>query len=189
MTHSLEFVSIGQQAIDGVPLRCVPLAEPHAAALYRRRLEAVRSSEAEYICFVDGGADVCLPGFVEAMQTLADSGAALGYAAELVHGQPRPTQPFTLANYLRDFSMIHHGVVCRVADLKEMDWPAGLYSFEVLAYGRLAQLGHVYDPVPRYDWRPGRCGARLWPTYAPAIIYSLRALQGLGGNAHTIGAL
>lgn len=188
MAPSLEFVSIGEQKIPGVPLRCVPLAEPNARALYRRRLEAVRSSKTDYLCFVDGGEDICLPGFADAMQALANRGEPLGYAAELVHGQPRTTKPFTLANFVQDFSIIHHGVVVRVADLLEMVWPDGVYSFEVLAYGRLATLGHVYDPAPRYDWRPGPEGARLWPTYAPGVIYSLRTLQGLE-NKCTRGVL
>lgn len=188
MARSLEFIALGDQAIDGVPLRCVPLAEPNAAALYRRRIEAMRSSQAEYLCFVDGGDDVCLPGFVDAMQALADLDQPIGYAAELVHGQRHDKPPFTLRNFIRDFSIIHHGVVCRVADLQAMTWPAGHYSFEVLAYGRLAQIGNAHDPVPRYDWRPGPDGARLWPTYAQGIVYSLRELQGLSG-IHSRGTL
>lgn len=189
MARSLEFIAIGDQQSLGLPnLRCVPLASPNAAALYARRLEAVLASRSEYICFVDGGDDVLLDGFADAMQSLANAGAPLGYAAELVHGKPRYSKPFTLENFVHDFSMIHHGVVCRVADLRAMEWPTGIYSFEVLAYGRLAQIGYAYDPTPRYDWRPGPGGARLWPTYAQGIVYSLRALQGLGCK-HTQGAM
>lgn len=177
----LEFVSLGQQQIDGVPLRCVPLAAPRPAELFRRRLEAVRSSSAEYICFVDGGSDVCLPGFAQAMHNLAAQGEPLGYAPELVHGKPQPPRPYTRAGFIRDFTTIHHGVVCRVADLLSIDWPDGCYCWEVIAYGALAERGFAFDPLPRYDWRPGAGGARLWPGYARGVVNSLRWLQNLPG--------
>lgn len=182
MATRLEFIAIGEQRIEGVPLRCVPLAEPNPRALYWRRLEAAMSCDADYLCFVDGGEDICLPGFADAMQVLADTGAALGYAAELVHGKPRPTKPYTRSNFITDFSMIHHGVVCHVASLREIQWPDGCYCWEALAYGTLAEKSVAYDPIARYDWRPGRGGARLWPGYTRGIVNSLRHLQGLPGT-------
>ncbi len=179
MARSLEFLALGEQRADAVPLTCVPLAAPNATALYKRRLEAVRASGADYVCFVDGGDDVCLPGFVDAMQALADSGAPLGYAVELVHGELRETPVFTLPNFLRDHSIIHHGVVCDREALLAINWPDGCYSWETIAYGSLAQRGFVRDDTPRYDWRPGPTGARLWPTYAIGVVYAKRWLQGL----------
>jgi hypothetical protein len=181
MARFLEFIALGEQGGLALPnLRCVPLAAAkNARALYERRLEAMRSSEADYLCFVDGGEDAVLPGFAAAMQALADADMPIGYAAELVHGQAREHKPFTLRNYVLDFAMIHHGVVCRRKDLLAIDWPTGVYSWEVLAYGALAQRGFAYDPTPRYDWRPGPDGARLWPSYAHGVINSLRWLQGL----------
>lgn len=184
MPRSVEFIALGEQTIPGVPLRCVPLAKPKPRALYERRLEAAMASSADYVCFVDGGEDVCLPGFADAMQALADQGRPLGYAAELVHGQPRRDQAYSRDAFMRDFSIVHHGVVCRVADLRAIAWPAGCYCWEVIAYGSLADRGNVFDPVPRYDWRPGPGGARLWPGYARGIVNSLRWLQGLPG-VHT----
>jgi len=179
---TLEFISIGEQRIEGVPLRCVALSEPNPGALYRRRLDAMYSCKADYLCFVDGGDDVCLPGFVEAMQALADTGAAIGYADELQHGSARVDLPaFSLKAFLRDHSIIHHGVVCRVDLLRAYAWPAGCYSWETLAYGTLAQLGFAYDSVPRYDWRPGPNGARLWGGFARGINNSKLHLQGREG--------
>lgn len=179
MALPLEFISLGAQSIAGVPLRCVPLAEKNPQALYERRLEAALGSEADYICFVDGGEDVCLPGFAEAMAALADRGLSLGYAAELVHGLPRGDQRYSRKAFLRDFSIIHHGVVCRVADLRDIAWPTGCYCWEAIAYGMLAERGCAYDETPRYDWRPGSGGARLWPGYTRAVVNSLRWIQGL----------
>lgn len=182
MSTPVEFLSLGEQSVDGVPLRCVPLAEPKAAALYQRRLEAVMGSEAEYICFVDGGADICLPGFADAMEALTRFQLPLGYAAELVHGKPLDRPVFTPAGFFSDFALIHHGVVCRRKDLMAIPWPDGNYSFEVLAYGALARQGFAYDSTPRYDWRPGAGGARLWPDYPRAIMNSLLWLKGQPGK-------
>lgn len=151
----IDFVSVGEQVLSLVPtLRCVPLAQPHCEALYLRRLEALYSSRGEWLCFVDGGDDVVAPGFVPAMHALAlraGQDVSIGWAAETQHGAQRGTDP-------------HHGVVCRVSALRAIDWPAGCYHWEAIAYRTLRRAGHVFDPVPRYDWRPGREGARLWPS-------------------------
>lgn len=177
---SLEFLSLGEQTIPGVPLRCVPLAAPNAEALYARRLEAALSSKADYVCFVDGGEDVCLPGFAEAMQALADAKPALGYASELVYGREVPRPTYSRQDFILDHSLVHHGVVCSTEALRRIKWPEGCFSWEVIAYGTLADQGILHDPVPRYDWRPGPHGARMWPSYCRAIINSKRWLQGLG---------
>jgi hypothetical protein len=187
MAPSLEFVAIGDQRALGLPnLRCVPwVVQKHARALYERRLEAMRASTAEYLCFIDGGEDVLLPGFVEAMQALAAKDVAIGYAAELVIGVQHVTDlEFTLRKFICNHSLIHHGVVCRNEDLRAIKWPAGSYSWEVIAYGTLAQRSFAYDPTPRYDWRPAPTGARLWPTYGIAIISSKRFLNGLPAVRH-----
>lgn len=178
----IDFVALGDQAPPAVPtLRCVPLAEPHADALYRRRLEAMRSSTCEWLCFVDGGPDVIDPTFVPAMHALArraaDQGVPIGYAAELVRGRPGLAQEFTLRGFLANMMLIHHGVVCNVEALRGIDWPVGTYSWEVIAYGTLAQRGFVFDPVPRYDWRPMPDGARTWPSYRVAIANATRWLR------------
>jgi hypothetical protein len=181
MAYSLEFIALGDQRIEGVPLRCVPLAEPRASALYWARIRAALSSAADYVCFVDGGEDVCAAGFADAMQALADTGAALGYAAETIHGKAQPKPVYSRAAYLRDFTLIHHGAVCRVDALREIAWPDGCFCWEVIAYGTLAEQSAAFDPVPRYDWRPGPGGARLWVDYTGGIVNSLRWLQGLPG--------
>lgn len=159
----IDFVSIGEQVLPAVPtLRCLPLAEPHCAALYLRRLEALASSPADWLCFVDGGEDVLPAEFVPAMDALAVRAAAagvpIGWAAETQHGKPpgRPTGP-------------HHGVVCSVQALRAIDWPAGCYHWEAIAYRVLRRAGHVHDPVPRYDWRPGPDGASKWPSTRTGI--------------------
>ncbi len=181
---SIDFVSIGEQTVPQVPgLRCVPLAAQRGAALYRRRLGALASSTADWLCFVDGGEDVLAHDFVPAMVALADraeaAGVPIAYAAETIHGQPGGTGAFTLQDYLRDHTLVHHGVACNVAALRQIDWPRGCYAWEVIAYGTLAQKGHVYDPVSRYDWRPGPGGARLWPSYRRSVVNAKRWLQGL----------
>jgi len=178
----IDFVALGPQALPAVPtLRCVPLAAPHAVALYRRRLEAMRSSPAEWLCFVDGGPDVIDPGFVPAMHALAQraagQGVPLGYAAELVRGRPGIECEFTLRGYLQNIMLIHHGVVCSTSALQAIDWPEGCYSWEVIAYGTLAQRGYVRDPAAYYDWRPGPDGARRWPSYKQALANSVRWLR------------
>lgn len=183
MAESLiDFVALGEQILSVVPtLRCVPLAVPHADALYQRRLEAMRSSTCEWLCFVDGGPDVIDPTFVPAMHALAlraaDQGVPIGYAAEKVRGRPGLDQEFTVRGFLNNMMLIHHGVVCNVAALRGIDWPVGTYSWEVIAYGTLAQRGFAYDPVPRYDWRPDEHGARCWPSYKIAIANSTRWLR------------
>jgi hypothetical protein len=180
----VEFVALGEQAGLQVPgLRCVPLAAQHGAALYRRRLEALASSSAEWFCFVDGGEDVLADDFVPACEALATralaAGVPIGYMAETVHGAPGATGPFTLPAFLRNHALVHHGVVCRVDALRNIAWPAGCFAWEVIAYGALAQQGFVYDPVARYDWRPGPGGARLWPSYMRSTVNAKRWLQGL----------
>jgi hypothetical protein len=180
----IDFVALGGQCIPQVPtLRCVPLAAPHCRALYERRLEALASSTADWLCFVDGGEDVLADDFVQAMQVLTESagaaGAPIGYAAETIHGANGYTGPFTLPEFLRDHQLVHHGVVCSTAALRAIDWPRGCYAWEVIAYGTLAQRGFVYDPAPHYDWRPGPGGARLWESYMRGGINSKRWLQGL----------
>lgn len=180
MARSLEFITLGdQEGLDLPNLRCVPLAaEKKARALYERRLEAMRSCSAEYLCFVDGDEDILLPGFAEAMQALANQDVPIGYADELIHGKLRSAPDFTLQGFINDHSIIHHGVVCRMDDLLQINWPAGSYAWEVIAYGTLAQKGFVHDCTPRYDYRPSSGGARLWPTYAIAIVSSKRWLKG-----------
>jgi len=183
-TSPIDFIALGNQSIRQMPcLRCMPLADRHGAALYRRRLEAVASSTAEWLCFVDGGEDVLADDFVPACEALVERAAAagvpIGYMAETVHGRPGATAPFTLQAYLREHALVHHGVVCNVAALRAIDWPAGCYAWEVIAYGTLAQQGFIYDPVPRYDWRPGPSGARLWPSYMRSVVNAKRWLQGL----------
>lgn len=180
MARSLEFIALGDQEGLGLPnLRCVPLAaEKKARALYERRLEAMRTCSAEYLCFVDGQEDILLPGFAQAMQSLADTGAPIGYADELIHGKLRAVPDFTLQGFINDHSIIHHGVVCRTEDLRSIDWPSGSYAWEVIAYGTLAQKGFVHDRRAWYDYRPGPNGARLWPTYPIAVISSKRWLKG-----------
>jgi len=178
----IDFVSIGEQTISEIPtLRCLPLAEPNAGALYRRRLEALRTCTEEYLCFVDGGGDIVLPGFVDAMNALASSGQPLGYARELVNGESIWFRPFTLNGFLVNHTIIHHGVVCKVEELRKIEWPRGCYSWEVIAYGTLAQKGFVIDPEPRYDWRPDSDGARLWPSYTRSVVNSKGWFKGVRG--------
>jgi hypothetical protein len=171
MAESLiDFVSVGEQVLAGVPtLRCVPRADQDATALYRRRLEAIRSSACEWLCFVDGEGDGIGPDFVPGVRALAlraaDRGCTIGWAAETVHGK------------LDLRSHPHHGVVCNVEALRAIDWPNGCYHWEAIAYGVLKRGGHVFDPVPRYDWRPGPGGARLWPTTRTGIANSNRWLR------------
>lgn len=170
MAESLiDFVALGAQAIPQVPtLRCLPLADPDCGALYMRRREAVDTSPCEWLCFVDGGADVLADDFVRAMHALAiraiDQSALIGFAAETVHGKPSG----------RDLP--HHGVVCSTAALRAIPWPAGVHHWEAIAYGMLMRQGFVHDPVPRYDWRPGPGGARLWPSTRVGIGNSNRWL-------------
>lgn len=183
MAESLiDFISIGEQHIQNVPsLRCVPLADPHAEALYQRRLEAMRSSRCDWLCFVDGGPDVIGVDFVPAMHELAlraqSCGAPIGYAAEKVRGKAGMSREFTMREFMTNHQVIHHGVVCSVAALNAIDWPDGCHAWEVIAYGTLAQQGFVFDPVPRYDWRPGPEGARRWPSYHQAVINSTEWLR------------
>jgi hypothetical protein len=167
----IDFVALGGQTIPTVPdLRCVPLALPNCSDLYYQRCAAVRSSPCEWLCFVDGGDDIIGPDFVPAMVALAgwaaEAGYSIGWAAETAHGGPpnHRQQP-------------HHGVVCNVAALRAIRWPAGCYHWEAIAYGVLKRGGHVFDPVPRYDWRPGPGGARLWPTTRTGIGNSMRWLR------------
>jgi hypothetical protein len=181
---TIDFVSLGIQAIAAVPsLRCVELAAPNAVSLYKRRQEAVAGSTSEYMCFVDGGPDVIADDFVTACESLADrmqeKQVPIGYMAETIHGAAGSTAPFVFSEYLRDVKMIHHGVVCSVAALRAIPWPVGCFHWEAIAYGVLAQQGFVYDPVARYDWRPGPGGASGWPTILRARVNSARWLQGL----------
>lgn len=173
----IDFVALGQQHVPAVPdLRCVPLAQPHAQALYERRLEAMRSSTEPWLCFVDGGPDGVGEDFVPAMHALAgraeDEGVQIGYAAETIRGKLGMCRPFTLREFLLNHQVIHHGVVCRVEALRAIDWPEGCHVWEMIAYGVLAQRGFVYDPLPRYDWRPDKYGARCWPSYQRAVVNS-----------------
>lgn len=166
----IDFVALGQQSIAEVPtLRCVPLADPHCAALYLRRREALESSTCEWFCFVDGGADIIRSDFVPAMHDLVQraivAGVPIGWAAETVHGKRNSVD------------LPHHGVVCNVAALRAISWPAGCYHWESIAYGVLERSGHVFDPTPRYDWRPGPGGARLWPSTRVGIGNSNRWLK------------
>jgi hypothetical protein len=166
----IDFVALGDQVLPSVPtLRCVPLAEPNCSALYLRRLEAADTSRCEWLCFVDGGDDVLDFGFVPAMHALAlraaSAGYTIGWATETVHGKLDPR------------GHPHHGVVCNVAALRAIDWPDGCYHWESIAYGMLKRGGHVFDPVPRYDWRPGPGGARLWPSTRTGIGNSNRWLR------------
>lgn len=181
MSGLLDFLAIGEQIVPGVPLLCVPLAEPNAGALYRRRLDAMRAATAKYVCFVDGGDDICLPGFVDAMRALAEQGAPIGYAPELIHGAAPGFPVFSVDAYISNHIIIHHGVVCRRDALLAIDWPLGCHSWEVVAYGALARQGFVHDPTPRYDWRPGKGGAHSWASASRAIINGKRWLRGLPG--------
>lgn len=166
----IDFVALGAQVLTAVPtLRCLPLAEPNCSALYLRRREAVGTSHGEWLCFVDGGNDGIDFGFVPALHALAlrcvDQSVPIGWCAETVHGKPD----------LR--GLPHHGVVCNVAALRAITWPEGCYHWEAIAYGVLKRGGHVFDPVPRYDWRPGPGGARLWPSTRTGIANSSRWLR------------
>lgn len=179
----IDFISLGEQSIPGVPLRCLPLAEANAPALYQRRLEAMRSCTQPYLCFVDGKEDICLPGFVEAMYELAHQGQALGYGRELQHGREVRKPRFTLKEFIRDHTIIHHGVVCNVESLMNLEWPdQGCYAWEVLAYGQLATQTSPYDPVAHYDWRPGPGGARRWPSFNRAVFNAKAFLLGKTGT-------
>lgn len=179
---TVQFLTVGQDAVPGLAsVTSVPLSVANAGALYRRRQEAIRAATGEYVCFIDGSEDKLLPGFVEAMETLAADGKDIGYAAELVRGQSVSKPTFTLEGMLRDHSLIHHGVVCRREALLTIDWPEGCYAWEVIAYGTLAQRGFSYDPTPRYDWWPSTNGARLWPSYARGVVNSKLWLQGRAG--------
>lgn len=166
----IDFVALGEQVLPLVPtLRCLPLAEPNCAALYLRRLEAVRTSACEWLCFVDGGDDVLDFGFVPALHALAlrcaSAGVPIGWCAETEHGKLRAQQ------------YPHHGVVCNVAALRAIDWPEGCYHWEAIAYRVLRRAGHEFDPVPRYDWRPGPGGASRWPSTRDGIANSARWLR------------
>jgi len=171
----IDFVSVGEQVLPAVPtLRCVPLADPHCAALYARRLDALASSTSDWMCFVDGDEDVIDPSFAPAMRGLvlraAAQGVPIGWCAETEHGKVRRLQ------------YPHHGVVCSTAALRAIDWPAGCYHWEAIAYRVLQRAGHVFDPAPRYDWRPGPGGARLWPSTRVGIDNAQRWLRREGGG-------
>lgn len=181
----IDFVALGEQQLPGLPtLRCVPaVPRGDAAGLYQARQKAVADSNCEWVCFVDGNEDILVPEFTSAMGALAFqadvAGVPIGYAAETIYGQPGRTGPFEFQAFIQDHQLIHHGVVCRRQALLDIDWPHGRYAWEVIAYGVLAQQGFIYDPVPRYDWRPGPQGARTWPAYQFGLINSKRWLQGL----------
>lgn len=166
----IDFVALGDQVLPVVPtLRCLPLAAPNCAALYARRLEAVYSSPKEWLCFVDGGPDGIDVGFPAAMGALVTraeaAGVPIGWASETVHGK------------LDSRGLPHHGVVCQVAALRAIEWPSGCYHWEAIAYGVLKRSGYIFDPTPRYDWRPGPGGARLWPSTQIGISNSMRWLK------------
>lgn len=166
----IDFVALGEQKLPLVPtLRCLPLAEPNCEALYMRRREAVDTSRSAWLCFVDGGEDGIDFGFVPALQALtrraAGEGVPIAWCAETQHGHPRAQQ------------FPHHGVVCSVKALRAIAWPDGCYHWEAIAYRVLRRAGHIFDPVPRYDWRPGPGGARLWPSTRDGISNAARWLR------------
>jgi hypothetical protein len=166
----IDFVALGEQTIPAVPsLRCLPLAEPNCAALYLRRLEAMHSSSHEWFCFVDGGEDILPDDFTLTMHSLAlraaGQGVSIAWATETVHG------------VLDHRGRPHHGVVCRTAALRAINWPVGCYHWEAIAYGILRRTGHIFDPIPRYDWRPRPGGASYWPSTRTGIVNASRWLR------------
>ena len=183
----LTFVVLGD--IDAPPAfgttACHPLAAPRAGALYRARIKAMCAANTEFVCLLDGGGDILLPGFeasvARRMEAMRRTGAAIGYADEFTEGRQVASGEFTLSAYLRHPLMMHHGVVCRTDAVKAIDWPAGCHWFEAACYGTLAQQGYVYDRAFVYDWRPSPNGARLWADTARGMHNSLRWLQGLPG--------
>lgn len=177
-------------APPGMPLSFFPrVGKGDAVGLYRARLAAMRSVRTPFFLWLDGDDDRLLPGFMPAIQDLLilmrRTGAGVGYMGEDEHGVARPGRPFSLDAYLRDFRLIHHGVLCRTIDFRRVPWPRGCYSFEVLGYGHVAKVaGAVHVPSIGYAYRPDSEGARLWPSYLRAVNNSLAWLQGLPG-AHT----
>lgn len=190
----IDFIALGNQSIAQVPgLRCVPAVRSgDSRGLYVARTVAACGSSADWVCFVDGNEDVLADDFVPAAEDLARRAFAakvpIAYMAETIHGAPGHSGPFTLPAFVRDHQLVHHGVVCSTAALRAIQWPLGYYAWEVIAYGVLAQQGFVFDPAPRYDWRPGPGGARRWAGYMIGLVNSKRWLQGLpvpkiGGGA------
>lgn len=173
--------------IDSVPshapVRSFPLASPNSPALYKALCDAVDTVETEFFCVLDGNPDILMPGFEASIEKrileMQNTQAAIGYADEYRRKAWIKSGEFTLSNYVRNFTMIHHAAVCRTSAANQLKRPKGNFLFQGVYYGGLAQQGYVYDPTPVYQWNPSVNGARLWPDTQDAIKNSLMWLRGV----------
>ena len=182
----LTYLALGDAAPpEDAPMLRAPRSAARAGALYRARVALVQAvSGADFVCWVDGGDawDAAWPDIrAELVERMVAAGAAIGYCDETRAGVPAPAGPWTLPRSVEEPQHIHHGVVCRLAALQAIDWPAGCIHFETLAYHALARLGWVYVPRIGYHWHPTPGGAHAWADTARGIVNALAHLQGRPG--------
>lgn len=189
ITNDITFLVIGE--ITDLPKfgqvlrfpRCAGPEQYHAAArLYGHHQRTLAAVQTPYFCLLDGGADELLPSFERVMQEYAEvlstcPGVHIVYGDELTPTGRKRSREFTLNDYLRNHTMIHHGVLCRTATAKAIDFPIGVHIFELIVYGTLALAGYKYLPEPCYKWTPSFRGASTWPDTLVGLRESKRWLQ------------
>lgn len=147
-----------------------PKSRPSHAALTQARIEAVSHVESEFFSIVDGGEDVLLPCFEDAMQELCSTmdaiGADIGTAREQVRGQP--------SRYM------HHGIMCRTSAFRALKLPkSGCFDFAAMVYPMLSSNGCAICHQEAYNWIPSHNGARLWHDTPRARVNAARWAAGL----------
>ena len=148
----------------------VSASAPSTADLTAKRIAAARAVQTEFFSIVDGGPDLLLPEFEDAMVELCHSmnaiGADVGTARERVRGVP--------AKYM------HHGIVCRTAAFKKLVLPdSGCIDFASMVYTMLSSRGVAICDREAYDWIPSPNGAARWHETPRAKVNGFRWAQGL----------
>lgn len=145
-------------------------SEASNAALTQARIASVEHVESEFFSIVDGGEDVLLPCFEDAMQELCGTmnaiGADIGTAREQVRGQPG--------------RFMHHGIMCRTSAFRSLSLPkSGCFDFAAMVYHMLSSNGCAICHHEAYNWIPSRNGARLWHETPRARVNGARWAAGL----------
>lgn len=184
----LTYLVLGDHDAPGPVLRW-PRARRDISAIYRARLAAIDELP-DYLKFVtwfDGPPDrydAAWPSISERIMDRMDAtGAAIGYADEDVPDRGRVSAgEWSIEAMCERPQMIHHAVICRVSALKAIQWPAGCYHWETLAYGLLAQRGYAYLPECAYWWSPSLDGAAQMACTTRGTVNALAYLQGRQGT-------
>lgn len=156
----MEIPGVQHRCLAGRIFTCV-------ADVQRAWFDALSLVDTPRFFYIDDD-DALPPDHLEVIAECIDTGAAVAYTDESIHGKVRRSAPYSQAAHLADPLLCHHLVLCDTALAREVvrDLPRGSYWPEMQLFWEMAKRGGAaYVPRVGYCWNKRATGLhREWYT-------------------------